>query len=359
MIALGVAGQEERRHSDRRRAHAVRQAQPARRADQAARRVPAVLRPDAGGEPAAAGLTNAGTAREADARRGSQRRRLLARAPGRTRARVVSARLLRPGALPPGAGPDRSHRQHGRRSTLASLLQRVMGGHAHGGGERVAADSRGRPPAARPRRAQESRGRQERPACGTPPATARSTTIWPRKACRCPAIPPLPGKYGLQTGESAEVYYHHLYKPVRPDEDAESTEEDSSRSRTSRTAAPARTANGERGSCRTTTAAPPGVPGVDSVKAELVRREVAQRIVEMSRERDSNIPLGWRRWAHTRADAEGGLHGHHPSCRAQGPARQHAGPVRSHLPAAASPAGLLRRLHHGVLSTSRDRGRAS
>ena len=29
-----------------------------------------------------------------------------------------------------------------------------------------------------------------------------------------------------------------------------------------------------------------------------MRREVAQRIVEMSRERDNNIPLGWRRWAH-------------------------------------------------------------
>ena len=35
-----------------------------------------------------------------------------------------------------------------------------------------------------------------------------------------PGDPPQPGKYGLKTGESAEVYYRHLYKPARPDDDA-------------------------------------------------------------------------------------------------------------------------------------------
>jgi predicted metal-dependent peptidase len=42
-----------------------------------------------------------------------------------------------------------------------------------------------------------------------------------------------------------------------------------------------------------------GVGGVDRVKAEMVRREVAERIMELSN-RWSDIPLGWRRWAHTK-----------------------------------------------------------
>jgi len=113
-----------------------------------------------------------------------------------------------------------------------------------------------------------------------------------------PGDPPLPGKYGLQTGESAEVYYYHLYKPVRPDENAESTEEDSQPRPDYQDCGSG--AHGERRAWELPDddGSSTGVPGVDSVKAELVRREVAQRIVEMSRERDNNIPLGWRRWAH-------------------------------------------------------------
>ena len=113
-----------------------------------------------------------------------------------------------------------------------------------------------------------------------------------------PGDPPLPGKYGLQTGESAEVYYYHLYKPVRPDENAESTEEDSQPQPDYQDCGSG--AHGERRAWELPDddGSSTGVPGVDSVKAELVRREVAQRIVEMSRERDNNIPLGWRRWAH-------------------------------------------------------------
>ena len=113
-----------------------------------------------------------------------------------------------------------------------------------------------------------------------------------------PGDPPLPGKYGLQTGESAEVYYYHLYKPVRPDENAESTEEDARPRPDYQDCGSG--AHGERRAWELPDddGSSTGVPGVDSVKAELVRREVAQRIVEMSRERDNNIPLGWRRWAH-------------------------------------------------------------
>ena len=40
-----------------------------------------------------------------------------------------------------------------------------------------------------------------------------------------------------------------------------------------------------------------GVPGVDRIKAELVRREVARRIENMS-PYDGDVPEGWRRWAH-------------------------------------------------------------
>src|SRR4051812_17563878 len=37
-----------------------------------------------------------------------------------------------------------------------------------------------------------------------------------------PGDPPQPGKYGLPTGENAEVYYRHLYKPrSNDDQDSE------------------------------------------------------------------------------------------------------------------------------------------
>jgi predicted metal-dependent peptidase len=111
-----------------------------------------------------------------------------------------------------------------------------------------------------------------------------------------PGDPPLPGKYGLETGESAEVYYGHLYKP-RP------SKEDRSDARTSSRTEPdcGSGAHGERRSWELPDddGSASGVPGVDTVKAELVRREVAQRVLEMSRDRDARIPLGWRRWAHT------------------------------------------------------------
>ena len=41
---------------------------------------------------------------------------------------------------------------------------------------------------------------------------------------------------------------------------------------------------------------PGGAPGVDPVKAELVRRDVAQRILDRSGDA-GDVPLGWRRWA--------------------------------------------------------------
>ena len=99
-----------------------------------------------------------------------------------------------------------------------------------------------------------------------------------------PGDPPQPGKYGLSTGETAELYYKQLHKPApapEPERDCGSG------------------AHGDRRPWEL----PPdevtsgGAPGVDAVKAELVRREVAKRIMDTSGY-SGDVPLGWRRWAH-------------------------------------------------------------
>jgi predicted metal-dependent peptidase len=108
-----------------------------------------------------------------------------------------------------------------------------------------------------------------------------------------PGDPPHPGNYGLATGESAEVYYHRLLERLRPDR--EEAHED----------APAKgrhdCGSGAHGEHRpwelpADDGGEGGVPGVDPVKAELVRRDVAQRILDRSGDA-GDAPLGWRRWA--------------------------------------------------------------
>ena len=107
-----------------------------------------------------------------------------------------------------------------------------------------------------------------------------------------PGDPPLPEKYGLKNGGSAEIYFHQLPKPPR-----------SNRSAATNDAAPAAEdcGSGAHGESRAwelpaDDGRPDGVGGVDRVKAELVRREVAQRIIDMARE-GGDVPVGWRRWA--------------------------------------------------------------
>jgi predicted metal-dependent peptidase len=107
-----------------------------------------------------------------------------------------------------------------------------------------------------------------------------------------PGDPPLPGKYGLKTGETAEFYYNQLPRPQgaarasgagqQPCEDCGSG------------------AHGERRPWELPAdeGNEGGVPGVDSVKAELIRRDVAQRIEDMARY-GGDVSLGWRRWAGT------------------------------------------------------------
>ena len=111
-----------------------------------------------------------------------------------------------------------------------------------------------------------------------------------------PGEPPLPGNFGLQTGQTAEIYYHQLPESPRAKEVAKSDEDAKRPPRDCGSGA-----HGERRSWElpSNDAASGGVGGVDRVKAEMIRREVAQRIMELARDR-GDIPFGWRRWAHER-----------------------------------------------------------
>jgi predicted metal-dependent peptidase len=110
-----------------------------------------------------------------------------------------------------------------------------------------------------------------------------------------PDDPPVPGKYELQTGENAETYYRQLLKPARA---REGTQGDVNSSIVVYDCG-----SGAHGEWRpwelpADDGSPGGVPGVDRVKAQLVRREVAHRILDRSGDA-GDVPLGWRRWAST------------------------------------------------------------
>jgi predicted metal-dependent peptidase len=95
-----------------------------------------------------------------------------------------------------------------------------------------------------------------------------------------PGDPPLPAKYGLPSGETAEIYYKHLPAAPQSGQDCGSG------------------ADGERRfwELPADTESEGGAPGVDRLKAELVRREVARRIDEISPYAGEVSPA-WRRWA--------------------------------------------------------------
>ena len=106
-----------------------------------------------------------------------------------------------------------------------------------------------------------------------------------------PDDPPLPGKYGLLTGENAETYYRQLYVKGS----------DSTTELHTRAGAGIDCGSGAHGEPRPwelpdDDGSPGGVPGVDPVKAQLVRRDVAQRLLDRSGDA-GDAPLGWRRWA--------------------------------------------------------------
>jgi predicted metal-dependent peptidase len=104
-----------------------------------------------------------------------------------------------------------------------------------------------------------------------------------------PDAPPHPEKLGLEIGQTAENYYQALAAQAsasRAEGNGEGGRDCGSG------------AHGERRPWELQDEAAGGVPGVDPVKAELVRREVAKRILDTSGY-SGEVPLGWRRWAHT------------------------------------------------------------
>jgi predicted metal-dependent peptidase len=107
-----------------------------------------------------------------------------------------------------------------------------------------------------------------------------------------PGDPPLPVKYGLESGATAETYYKQLPGPPRSERRQAAGENGDTRQDCGSGA------HGERrfwelpadddGEGKT--------PGVDRLKAELVRREVARRIEEVS-PYTGDVSSAWRRWA--------------------------------------------------------------
>src|SRR5687768_820574 len=111
-----------------------------------------------------------------------------------------------------------------------------------------------------------------------------------------PDDPPHPEKYGLTAGENAETYYRQLLGPAQSSRAARGSEGPASPD------AAHDCGSGAHGAWRPwelpgDDGSPGGVPGVDPVKGELVRRDIAQRILDRSSDA-GDVPLGWRRWAH-------------------------------------------------------------
>jgi predicted metal-dependent peptidase len=114
-----------------------------------------------------------------------------------------------------------------------------------------------------------------------------------------PGDPPLPGKFGLKTGENAETYFRQLMKGQG--EGGQGAGGQASPSPPSPSPPSCDCGSGAHGERRPwelpdDDGSPGGVPGVDPVKAELVRRECAQRILDRSGDA-GDVSLGWRRWA--------------------------------------------------------------
>ena len=108
-----------------------------------------------------------------------------------------------------------------------------------------------------------------------------------------PDHPPHPDDYGLSRGENAETYYRLLLRRERPS--------DSGRRRESPGGEHQDCGSGAHGQRREwelsdDDGSAGGAAGVDPVKAELVRREVAHRILDRSGDA-GEVPLGWKLWA--------------------------------------------------------------
>ena len=103
-----------------------------------------------------------------------------------------------------------------------------------------------------------------------------------------PNDPPLPGTFGLRTGENAETYYSQLHVRGAESDQVSHLHTDCGSG-----------AHGERRPWELPAdGGAGGTPGVDPVKAELIRRDVAQRILDRSGDA-GDVSAGWRRWANT------------------------------------------------------------
>jgi len=123
-----------------------------------------------------------------------------------------------------------------------------------------------------------------------------------------PGDPPHPRKYGLREGENAETYYRQMMKPAESG-NVGGVSSVTNRHRPTTDHQPPPTvphhdcgsgAHGERRPWELPDddGSPGGIPGVDPVKAELVRRDCAQKILDGSGDA-GDVPIGWRRWART------------------------------------------------------------
>jgi predicted metal-dependent peptidase len=108
-----------------------------------------------------------------------------------------------------------------------------------------------------------------------------------------PDNPPVPERYGLKAGENAETYYRQMFKPA-----SKASDESALRGTSAHDCGSG--AHGERRAWELPDddGRPGGTPTVDPVKAQLVRREVAQRILDHTGD-PGDAPLGWKRWART------------------------------------------------------------
>src|SRR6185436_12589724 len=145
-------------------------------------------------------------------------------------------------------------------------------------------------------------------------AAARDAALW-NTAADCeinddlaaeglplPGDPPQPGKYGLPTGETVELYYTALSTPNASSKDECERSRGATSAGSSRAKSSDDCGSGAHGEPRPWELPPDeqssgGTPGVDAVKAEMVRREVAKRIMDISG-LFGDVSLGWRRWAH-------------------------------------------------------------
>ena len=238
---------------------------------------------------------------------------------------------------------DRSDRQHGRRCALAALLQRRLARGAHRRGERDAADPRGQPSAARPRGAQESRRRQ-----GPPALEHRRRLRDQRRSARRRTAAARRSAAARQVRIAEREQRRDLLQPA-----ADAAAERTVTRRRSDQSPSQDCGSGAHGERRfwelpADDGADGGVPGVDRSRPSSCGarwRGASTR----RRHTTATCRSAWRRWARAtlapKVDYMATIR--HAVRRAL--ARQHARPIRPHLQAAASPAGLLRRVHHAEL----------